>query len=489
MANDNVENIEKATAAEVPRMQMTETGFVGLKVSAGRIHEDIKRELNFPESITTYKQMSYDPTIAAGLQYFESMMQKPRWHVLPPKNATEEEERQAEIVEEMMHDMEHTWNDLIKESSSMNTYGFSVHEVVLRKRLRSKGSKYNDGLVGWQKLPVRSQDTISEWIFSDDGRELIGLQQSPIFASGNGRVFSAANSQIILPRKKFLLFRTGTKRDNPEGVSLLKSCYYPWKYRTAIEETEAVGIQRDLSGLPVIYLPPQYMAPDATAEQKAVYETYKNIVRNIQLNQQGGIVMPQAFDPETKQPLFKFELMGVEGGKSYKTTEIIGRYNNAILTAMCCDVLTLGQSATGSYALGSIKSTMTSMTIESRLREIRDVVNHHLIPLTAEYNGWDIARLPQIGFEDIEVADLEAISKYVQRIGAVGYLPRTKEVVNKVLDGLGLEPLADNVDLDEVLPESKSRSGDGMQEGMGNGTGDAEGQSGDSSANNNDNTA
>ena len=52
-------------------------------------------------------------------------------------------------------------------------YGFAIHEKVFRRRLKANGSKFNDSIIGWRKLPVRSQSTISNWLFSDDGRELL----------------------------------------------------------------------------------------------------------------------------------------------------------------------------------------------------------------------------------------------------------------------------------------------------------------------------
>jgi hypothetical protein len=486
-ADEGSTAIEKA---EVPRMQLSEVGYTGLKISSGRIYEDLKRELTFPDSCITYKQMSYDPTIAAGLMYFESQMVNANWRVAAPVDATEEEKKQAEIVEQMMGDMEHTWSDFIKEASSMNVYGFAPHEIVLRKRLYSKGSKYNDGLVGWQKLPIRSQDTISKWVYSEDGRDLVALEQTVNVSGTNGRYTTLVSGKpITIPRQKFLLFRTGSKRDNPEGTSLLKACYYPWRYRTAIEETEAVGVARDLNGLPVIYIPPQYMAPDATPEQKAIYEYYKNMGRNIQVNQQGCAIMPMAYDPDTKQPLFKFDLMSAQGGKNFDTSAIITRYDNKILTAMCCDILVLGQGSTGSYALGGIKQGMTALAIESRLKEIQDVVNHHLIPLTARYNGWNSARLPKIYFDDIEASSIDDLGKFIQRTGAVGYLPKTLDVVNKILETVGVPELPEGTDFEALLPESKSKSGSGMESGLPSGTGDATGAAGDASSINSENAS
>ena len=124
----------------------------------------------------------------------------------------------------------------------------------------------------------------------------------------------------------------------------------------------------------------------------------------------------------------------------------------------------------------------------SKLKEICNVVNQHLIPLLAKLNGWDLTRLPTLSAEDLEASSLEETSKYLQRVGAVGFLPRTPEVINKVLDVLGLEPLKEGTDLDEILTSSISRSGDGMTSGLNDGVGNNTG-SNDNSSTNLDNTA
>lgn len=481
---------EDVQKAQISRMQLSEIGYSGLKVSAGLVYEEMKRELVFPQSVITFKQMSYDSAIAAALQYYESMMMKARFKVKPHPDATEEEIQYAKFIEQCMEDMEHSFQDFIQEVSSMNAYGFSAHEIVLRKRLRSKGSKFNDGKIGWQKLPIRGQESISEWIFSEDQRELLGLKQTVNVSGKNGRILlSSKGKDIIIPRKKFLLFRLGKRKDNPFGQSPLTNCYFSWKYKLAVEEQEAIGLQRDLSGIPLAEVPPQIMADDAPPEMKAQYEAFKNIVRNIHNNNQSGLVMPLLFDPETKQPVYRFSLLKNEGGKAYDTTKIKEYYVNSMLTALSADVLILGQGATGSYALGSLKGTMAAIAIEAKLKEICNVINQHLIPLTAEYNGWNMEKLPSLTVEDLESTNIEEFSKAIQRIGAVGYLPKNLEVINKILDSIGLDPLPEDTNLDELLPEKTTRSGEGMSEGLNNGTGSSSGSSGDSSSTNSDNAA
>ena len=474
--------------AEVPRFQMSSIGYSGLTVTSGQIVEELKRELTFPTSVITYKQMAYDGVVAAALNYYEHMMLKARFTVKPHQLATEEHKQYAVFLEECMNDMEHSWQDFIQEVTSMNTFGFCVNEIVLRKRLLSKGSKYNDGKIGIHKLPIRSQDSISGWVY-DDEQKLVGVKQTINKTGRNGQVLlSKKGSEVVIPREKFLLFRLGKKKDSPLGESPLRSCYYSWKYKVAVEDLENLGLSRDLSGIPIAEVPPQIMGDDASPEHKAQYEMWKNIVRNIHNNNQAGLVLPLMYDPDTKQPMYKFSLLKNDGGKAYDTKSIKEYYCNAILTSLSADHLLMGQSTTGSYALGTMKGTMAAIAIESKLKEICNVINQHLIPLLAKLNGWDLTRLPTLSAEDLEASSLEETSKYLQRVGAVGFLPRTPEVINKVLDVLGLEPLKEGADLDEILTSSISRSGDGMTSGLNDGVGNNTG-SNDNSSTNLDNTA
>lgn len=205
------------------------------------------------------------------------------------------------------------------------------------------------------------------------------------------------------------------------------------------------------------------MADDADPHVKEQYAMFQRIVRNINSNQQAGMVLPLMYDEVSKQPVFKFELLKNEGGKAYDTTKIKEYYSNAILTALSADILRIGQTSTGSYALGSIKTTLSALAIETKLKEICNVINQHLIPLLGKFNGWDLTRLPRVDIDDLEASSLEEISKFLQRTGSIGFLPKTPDVINKIMNTLGLDDLPEGTNLDEVLGENKSRAGDGMK--------------------------
>lgn len=476
MAELDTEGLQSGDAT-APRLRMGEVGTTGLKISNKNILEESKHELRWPNVIKTYKNMQKDATISSAINLYRMMLTRIQWVVQAPKGATPEQEKKARFIEQCMRDMDHSWAEFIQDVSSSYTYGFSVQEKVYRKRLKNNGSRYNDGLIGWKKLPIRSQDTISGWRFSDDGRELLAVEQDLSTVSHYGRYNSlvqANGNTIVIPRNKFMLFRVNPERDNPEGNSLLKSVYLSWKYRTAIEEQEAIGIVRNMVGTPVVKIPPIYMSPDATVEQKAIYQYYQNMVRNLERNEQSGIVLPNAYDPESRQPLFSFELLSVSSGKQYDTSAIIQRWDYKILTGLFADFLKLGQDQVGSFALAGAKTSIMAMAIEARLREIADVLNKDLIKQTFDLNGWDDEELPQFTYTDLDEEDLDEFSKLVQRIFSVNAIEFDREIANIIRErGFGASPLPKDQEIDEdLLPNNRSRSGDGLAKGGGNGTSD-----------------
>lgn len=258
---------------EIPRFKMAEMGYLGLRQSNGIIFEEYRSELRWPRAVYTYKQMTMDATISAALQLIKMMIGRVKWDVDTGPEATETQKFRANFVKQCMDDMDHSWFQTICEICSMFAYGFSIQEKIYRRRYKKNGSKFDDGFVGIKALPTRSQDTIYKWIFSENGRDLMAIQQSlinifdPYSRFGN---IVQMTPNVVIPRNKFMLFRTNVRKDNPEGESPLASVYFAWKFRTSIEEIESVGIARDMRGLPVLELPARYMSADASDDEKAV---------------------------------------------------------------------------------------------------------------------------------------------------------------------------------------------------------------------------
>jgi len=468
-------SIKKAAADyETPeRFKLGETGYLGLNIFAGVSQDELKRELNWPNNIKVYKQMTYSPSVNSALTLYENIVGKVEWSYTAPENATEQELKQSVMINQMMKDLDgQTWREFINDALSMMVYGFSVHEKVYRRRLKSNGSRFNDGVIGWKKLAIRNQETIEKFIFSEDGSDVLGVKQNLSAINDQYNRYSGRIEKIVvLPRNKFLLFRTGKHKGNPFGVSPLRDAYSSWKFLTAIEELEAIGFSKDLAGIPVLKIPPQYMSADASTDQKAIYAYYQNVVRNLQQNQQSGIILPQAFDPETRQPLFSLELLSNQGGgKNFDSDKIKDYYKKAILTTLFADVLILGQGGSGSFALGVVKNSMTGAAAESMLKNLADVLTNDLLVQTFELNGWDTERIGHFDFDGVDNTDVESYSKAIQRYSSTGMLERDREVMNAVRMSIGVDPLPIDMPVqDDKLTGNTSKSGAGMAT-MGEGT-------------------
>lgn len=482
---------------DIPSMKFGETGYNALLVAGGQVFEECQWELRWPWAINTFKKMSKDGVIAPALNLVEMMIARVPWTVKIPEGYEEELAPHAEFLRQNMTDMEHSWNEFIKQVVSFNRYGFSVHEKVYRERLKSKGSKYNDGLIGLKKLPIRSQDSIVGWEWKNQGRDLSGVWQEVVKPSGLDQATYPMNLQnsitgdkVKIPRKKFLLFRNGAIKDDPTGQSPLVGCWESWKYKKAFEESEAIGVSQDMQGFKVLYLPPRYMDPNASAEDKAVLEYYKKMMRNAAVAEQSGFILPNVVD-DNGNKFFDFQIVSVTGQKAYDTNSIINRYSQEILICLFADFLSLGSNGSGSFSLAESKVSIVEMAIESKLIEIRDQLNHDLVQQLFALNGWDTTVTPYFEFGKIAKQDLDVLSKYIQRIGSIGLIAQNRDTVNWIAEQAGMPvPFPDGDDDLESVRENLTGYSSGAGEGQataGEGTSTSRSGQGDTSSTNMEN--
>ena len=254
-------NLKPDSDAVIPRIKLSEYGTTGLRVSNKQIYEEANRLFQYPQFIKVVNEMKNDATVASCLLAGKTLIGRVDWSVQPPVGATDTQKQRAKFIESCMNDMDHTWGSFITEVTSYLEYGFDVHEKVFRRRLRSNGSRYNDGLVGWKKLAQRNQNTITGWKFSEDGRELLSVEQS--VANLNSSVKLALSkgvgSTIEIPKSKFLLFTCDSTNEEPEGRSILKGAYTSYKKLQLLQDQMMIGVARDLGGVPVFGIPPRYL--------------------------------------------------------------------------------------------------------------------------------------------------------------------------------------------------------------------------------------
>lgn len=393
---------------------LEEIGATGVKRAAGMIDEEFLPALRGRKAIKVYREMSLnDPIIGAMLFSIEKLVRQVEW-VVTGDNNTPESADAVKFVEECMEDMSHTWDDMISEILSMLVYGFSWHEIVYKKRVgpwetdAKKRSKYTDGRVGWRKIPIRAQETHLRWIFDDNGGIKGFVQVPPPYYK-----------TCVIPIERSLLFRTGIYKGNPEGQSILRTAYRPWFFKKRLEEFEAIGVERDLAGMPVAQVPSSYMkAAEGTNESK-VYKSFKRMVQNVRRDEHEGLVLPLEYDEKGKE-LFRFELMSSGGGKSFDTNALIQRYEQRMLMVTMADFLLLGHEGTGSYAMHVDKTGIFRAALNTITTAIADVFNRHAIPRLFQANNWKLDELPKIVPNNVDPPNLAELTSFMTGMSGLG---------------------------------------------------------------------
>ena len=466
----NQQYLQADEGAVVPRIKLSESGTTGLTVSNKQILEEANRLFQFPQFTKVVNEMKNDATVASALLAYKTLIGRVDWNVEAPVGASEEMKERAKFVQTCFDDMEHSWGSFITEVTSYLEYGFAIHEKVFRRRLRANGSKFNDGMVGLRKLPVRSQSTISNWLFSDDGRDLIGVEQSLTNVKNTAKYTLLTNgtSKITIPRSKFLLFTCDSTKENPEGRSILKGAYTSYKRLELLQNQTSIGIARDLGGLPCFGIHPRYLDPNASPEEKAVAASFKTIGENINSGAQSAVVMPLMYDPESKQPIFKFELLESKGGKAYDVPQICRKLQEDILNAMLCSQLYLTGNAADNYSVSEGRTNIMALHLSYRLKEIAAVINDDLIPSLFAMNGWTDTELPKIKFSDFDEQNIDDFGKFLQRVSAVGLVEKTRPVLNLINRRMGVpeRPLDEPID-ETIMTGYKSNSGEGYASATG----------------------
>ena len=395
---------------------MEEIGVTGLEEMGGYIHEEFLPQLRGRRSIQVFKEMrDNDPTVGAMLFAIEMLIRQVEWRMEPASDDPADIDA-AEFVDSCFEDMSATWDDTLSEILSMLAFGFSVLEEVYKVRAGDRGpssqqrSKFDDGRIGWAKLPIRAQETIERWLFDPETNELVGLLQ----------IARPDYRPREIPLSRFMLFRPQAHKQNPEGRSAIRNAYRPWFFKKRMEEIEGIGVERDLAGLPTALVPPKLLSPTATPEQKDLLNQINRVLRNVRRDEKEGLIFPLARD-EQGNMTYEFKLLSTGGRRQFDTSGIINRYDRRIAQTMLADFILLGQEGrTGSFALAESKTQLFAVALGAWLDSIAEVFNRFGIPRLLELNSFATSDVPRLVHGDIESIDIDKLGDFVSKLTAAG---------------------------------------------------------------------
>lgn len=442
-----------------------EYGRVGQKKFAGVFFEEFEKKLAGLKGVEVYKEMADNDDVVGAILFAIEMLIKQVSFTVEVAGDGKDDRRASDFIEECLKDLDPGWNATLSEILSFLTFGWSVHEICYKRRSgankkKALNSKYSDGLIGWQKFSVRSQDTLYRWEYNADD-ELVGFSQM------------APPDYTIrtIPMEKLLHFKTRSRKENPEGRSVLRNAYKDYYFKNRMQVIEGIGVERDLAGLPVLKPGNTDIFDKTDPDAVAALSYAKKLVTSLRRDSIEGVVLP---------PDWELSLLNGGSRRQFEVGSVIERYDKRIAMTVMADFIFLGHQETGSFALSSSKTKMFSMAIGSYLDIITEVMNNQAIPRLINLNGdhfKNISDYPKLKHGDIEKRDLNELSSYIANMVKIGAISPDTELEKYLRDEADLPEQIEDAALSEMPQDKKPQ--DNNVDTQGNQDKLEEGDSGD----------
>jgi hypothetical protein len=394
--------------SEEPRPFKTteEIGRTGLKAFSGIVQDEFLTELRGVQGYKKFDEMRRNsPVISALLLAIEQSVRGVVWNF---ESDTGENDPRVEFLEEARDGLSHSWNDHIIEALTMLPFGYALFEICYKRE---------SGRLVWDKLGIRGQDTMIRWEFDEHGVPITFIQMAP-----------PDYRWTPIPLAKCVLYRTRSERNNPEGRSMLRGAYKPYYFSKNIEQIEAIGIERDLAGMPVIHVP----ETGSTEEEDPKSDVNKaaKIVRNLRRDEQEGVVLPNGWT---------LELLSATGSRSIDTETVIKRYETRMLLSALSQFLMLGQDKVGSMALSKDQSDFFTMAVNAIADNIADTFTKQAAWPLLTYNGMDTdgIKMTHTNAGDVDLAQIADFLSKVQAVNLITWTGQDEAWLRDVANQIG----------------------------------------------------
>lgn len=413
-------------------------GTSGLKHASGFIFEEFVGKLRYHQGTAFYGEMWANSAVIGAMMFLiQAMIRQVPW-TIETQDDKPESQRWKEYGESLFVDMDTVWGDTVSEVMSMLVFGWAWLEKVLKLRKGTEGddpktqSEFDDGLWGIRALEMRSQDTLWQFGMTRDG-QLRGIIQYDLYNQvGRGPVF--------IPREKSLHFTTRKFKNNPEGISILRPAVGAYHKVKRLEDLEAIGYSKELSGIPDMQVPPEALSPSAPPNVQAIVSNLKTMMAQLQVDERAYIMRPSELDRDNKPTGWKFGLVQNSGRRSLEIRAAIGDYNVQIMQCFLADFMNIGHDKVGTQSLFEGKSNLFLMGLTHVLGIIKDELNINLMKQLMRLNGVPRDNWIKFNHGKLDKPNLEVVGSFIQKLGAAGVISPNSKLEGKLLELADLPP-------------------------------------------------
>lgn len=363
-----LQSVENSDLVKKVTIHVEETGSSGTEIFGGYYNEEYLAKLRGTPAMDLYDQMRRsDPKIKMVLSAVKNPIKSAQWKV-QPGDVGEQYKLHAELIEQILFkDLEQSWQSQLAEILTHLDFGFSIFEVIHKVVLNHpKFGNYNS----LAKLAWRNPRTIERWNLDSKTEKIKSVTQY---------AFGDLQKLVDIPGEYLLIFSHEKEGANFEGVSALRPCYGPWVRKNTFLKLLAIGMEK-------YAIPTPYMEVPEGKESSQQFINAKKVLEKYVAHQQQYITLPAGWKLGFSQTNFDAE----------KIRAAIQAENTEMANAFLENFLELGQSGSGSYALGSDLSDFFLTGIEHVANYICDVINRELIPDLVKTNYGPQSVYPQL---------------------------------------------------------------------------------------------
>jgi hypothetical protein len=346
-------------------------------------------ELQWPASVVTYRRMLTDSQVESLRVALTHPIRRMRFSV-DPNGAPDSTARR--VAEDLNLPLQgeagrpqgrrrdrFSWDEHLRLALKAPFYGHRVFEQVYRIDDQQRARL--------RKLADRPPHTIDDWDVARDG----GL---------NAVIQHLGAGQVRIPVDRLVVYSWEREGAGWTGQSMLRALYRHWLLKDMLIRVDAYSAERHGVGVPVVE---QYLQDANPADKAAALA----VASGVRAGKDAGAFMPYGF---------RLKLQGVEGALP-DTVEKIRMHDEAMARAMLLMFLQLGQTETGSRALGEVFVDQAAMAQDAVAGWICDVASEHVVEDLVDLNEGEDAPAPRVVFERTEHPDLagESFARAVER--------------------------------------------------------------------------
>jgi len=377
--------------------------------------------------------------VSASVRYFLNLLAKSGWNVEPADDSNEAQEM-ADLVWEILNDMQTPWRRVVRRAGMFTFHGFSIQEWTAKRR--------EDGIIGLLDIESRPQVTIERWGLDDHGRVTGAWQRVP-----------QSNQEVFIPREKMVYLVDDAMSDTPIGLGLFRHLVDSRRRLDAYLKVEGYAFETNLRGIPIVKAPMEELDArvaantlTAASKERALSGFRTFIQRHFRAPSSGFLIDSATYrdkgENQTPSSVSKWsaELLKGDDQGLPDIANAINRINREMATVLGTEGLLLG-SENGTQALSRDKSHTFSLRVESTQSEMAEAMDKDVVHQLFVLNGWDLKLKPYLMPDPIQYRDPAQLTQAILDLAQAGaVIDGNDPVVNVIRSVLGL-PEAPEEDL------------------------------------------